>query len=196
MPRLETERLLLRPPESGDAPAIARWLGDYEIAKNMATIPYPLTTRDAEHLVLQAMEDQAKGEAYVFAIIRKDSGRFMGLCSLVLSAGIYQLEFCLGAPFQNQGYATEAAKKVAAFAFHVLKAESIEAQYFDDDPAAAEVLGKLGFRVVESDLMTAPARLERALVHRLGLNRTAFGRKRPVQAARRLPAECCLSLGG
>jgi len=181
MPRLESERLLLRPPELGDAPAIARWLGDFEVAKNMASIPFPLTTRDAEHLVKKAIEDQAKGEAYSFAILRKDSGRLLGFCSLTLSAGRYTLTYWLGQPFWNQGYATEAVKKLLSFALRDLKAERIEACWFDDAPASGRVLGKLGFRPLASFSAVTPARDDSELCHGMELAREEFGRKRRPQ---------------
>lgn len=175
---LETERLLLRPPEFGDAPAIARWLGDFEVAKNLATIPFPITTRDAEHLVKQAIEDRAKGEAYSFAILRKDSGRLLGFCSLTLKNGTYVIGYWLGRPFWGHGYATEAVKKLISFAFKDLKAESIEAGWVDDSPASARVLGKLGFRPLFSYCPQNKARGEKVLAHRMVLNRESFGRKR------------------
>lgn len=181
---LETERLLLRPPALGDAPAIARWLGDYEVAKNMASIPYPITTRDAEHLVKMLGDQRAKGEAYSFAILRKDSGRFLGLCSLTLNEGTYKLSYWLGREFWNHGYATEAVKKVLSFAFRDLKATEVQARWFDDNPAAARVLGKIGFKPMCSYTRYSEARGEDVLCHRMALPREEFGRKRPVSARR------------
>ncbi|GAA0525629.1 RimJ/RimL family protein N-acetyltransferase [Rhizomicrobium palustre] len=177
MPRLETERLLLRPPVFGDAPAIARWLGDYEIAKNMDSSPFPITTRDAEHLVKKAIEDQARGEAYSFAIVRKESGRLLGFCSLTLHEGAYEISFWIARPFWGQGFASEAAKKLAGFAFKTLKAERIAARWFDDAPASGRVLGKLGFTPLRAEASTTPARGLKALSHRMELYRENFGRK-------------------
>jgi Acetyltransferases, including N-acetylases of ribosomal proteins len=180
---LETERLLLRPPVLGDAPAIARWLGDFEIAKNMASIPYPLTTRDAEHLVKQAIEGRAKGEAYSFVILRKDSGRLLGFCSISLNDGSYMLSYWLGQPFWGHGLATEALKKLISFALRDLKAERIEAVWPDDNPAAANVLGKLGFAPATSERRYIRARGETVLVNRMALNRETYGRKRSTLRA-------------
>lgn len=179
MPRLQTERLLLRPPELGDAAAIARWLGDYEIAKHVATIPFPITTRDAELLVKKAIEDQAKGEAYSFVILRKDSGRLLGFCSLTLRNGSFALTYWLGQPFWGHGFATEAVKKILSFAFRDLKAMRIEAVWDDDNPAAARLLGKLGFTPGTTFTRTVMARGQSVLCHRIGLDRADFGQKRP-----------------
>lgn len=197
MPRLESERLLLRPPSLGDAPAIARWLGDYETAKNLATSPFPITTRDAEHLVKKAIEDQAKGEAYSFAILRKDSGRLLGFCSLTLTDGSYTLNYWLGRPFWGHGLTTEALKKVLSFAFRDLKAERIEAAWVDDCPASGRVLGKLGFVPVTSLCQHIPARGEKALGHRMRLLRHDYGNRRaePGRSSLRQSSAHDLSLG-
>ena len=35
MSRLETERLILRPPEAADIPALVPLIGDFEVARNL-----------------------------------------------------------------------------------------------------------------------------------------------------------------
>lgn len=47
MPLLQSDRLLLRPPERGDAAKIAKWLGDIEVARNTVSVPHPFTLIDA-----------------------------------------------------------------------------------------------------------------------------------------------------
>ena len=53
MPLLETERLLLRPPEAGDMPAMVPLVGDYDVAKNLSRVPHPYMRRDAEEFIAQ-----------------------------------------------------------------------------------------------------------------------------------------------
>jgi RimJ/RimL family protein N-acetyltransferase len=193
MPRLETERLLLRPPEPGDAVKIARWLGDYEVAKNTAAIPHPFKLKDAEALIAKAAERLAKGEAYSFAIVHKTTGVLIGFCSLSLGDGSYRLSYWLGRLFWNQGYGTEAVKKILGFAFHDLKAEKVLASLFDDNSGSGHVLKKLGFTLETSYLRYSEARCEEVLCNRMVLLREDFGRKRaPVQRFRPVTA----SLGG
>ncbi len=193
MPRLETERLLLRPPEPGDAAKIAKWLRDFEVAKNMANVPHPFTLKDAEAMIAAAVERQAKGEAYHFAVVHKATGVLIGACSLSLGDGAYKLNYWLGRIFWNQGYGTEAAKRVLGFAFHDLKAEKVVASLVDDNSGSGHVLQKLGFKLVTSYLRRNEARGEEVLCNRMMLLREDFGRKRaPVQRYRPVTA----ALGG
>lgn len=178
MPRLETERLLLRPPHSGDAPAIAEALSDFAVAKNMVAVPYPFSHLDAEAFVADRIAKRAKGEAYSFAVVRKDKPRFIGFCALNLNDGVYKLSTWLGRPFWNNGYASEAARKVLAFAFHDLRADRIQASWFADSPASGRVLEKLGFEPVEAYRRECLARGGFVICNRTVLRRENFGRKR------------------
>lgn len=181
MPSFETERLFLRPPESSDASAIARWLGDFEVAKNMASVAHPFTEEDAATLIGVAAEALAKGEAYAFAVEHKDTRELLGMVMLTLNDGAYKLSFWFGQPYWGFGYASEAARKVAAFAFNTLKAETVLASWFEGNPAAARVLEKLGF-VPQSDYRRENlARGGLAWCHRMALHREAFGRKRSAR---------------
>ncbi len=178
MPRLETERLLLRPPEFRDVPAITTWIGDWDVAKNLASVPHPYREDDAREFVALTAEKFAKGEGYCFAVTRKQDGVFMGNCGLHLKDGQFELGYWLGKPFWQQGYATEAAKKVVSFAFHDLKAVSIWAGWYHDNPASGRVLHKLGCRHDGAEPRYSLARGHEVYCHRMALTREAFGRKK------------------
>jgi [ribosomal protein S5]-alanine N-acetyltransferase len=181
MPSFETERLTLRTPAASDACAVARWLGDYEVARNMATIAHPFTEDDAKVLIAKAAEGLAKGEAYAFAVEHKDTRELLGMVTLSLSEGFYTLSYWFGRPYWGFGYATEAARKVVAFAFNTLKADTVLASWFDGNPASEQVLEKLGF-VPDGDYREeCLARGSLAWCHRMTLRRENFGRKRGLQ---------------
>jgi [ribosomal protein S5]-alanine N-acetyltransferase len=179
MPRLETERLLLRPPEYCDVDAITRWIGDCEVAKNMGGVPHPFTEADGRAFVTQAHAKRALGEGFCFAILDKKTEVFLGCCALMLSEGRYRIGYWLGKPYWNRGYATEAVKKLAAFAFHDLRAEQVWASWFNDNPASGRVLEKLGFRIVETYDAASLARGRSQLCNRTTLRREEFGRRVP-----------------
>ncbi len=187
MPSFETERLLLRPPEASDANAVARWLGDFDVSRNMAAVPYPFSLTDAEALIAKAGDRLAKGEAYAFAIEHKQTHELLGMVTLRLSEGFYKLSCWLGRPYWDFGYATEATRKIAGFAFNTLKAETVLASWFDDNAASGRMLTKLGFEPVGDYHRESLARGEVVLCHRMALHREAFGRKR--SGVRRLEPE-------
>ena len=178
MPRLETDRLLLRPPEFRDVPAIATWAGDWDVAKNLASVPHPYREDDAREFVARVAQRRALGEGHCFAVTRKLDGVFMGTCGLHLEDGRFELGYWLGKPFWRQGYATEAAKKVVSFAFRDLKATSLWAGWFEDNPASGRVLQKLGCRPDGAAPRASLARGREVTCHRMTLTREEFGRKK------------------
>jgi len=178
MPRLETARLILRPPEYSDVAAIMEYLGDYDVAKNLASVRHPFGEADARAFVTKAHERRALGEGFCFAVLDKDSEAFLGCASLRLDDGRYKLSCWLGKPFWNQGYATEAAKRLIGFAFKDLKADQLWASWFADNPASGRVLSRLGFATVEPYWRESLARGKSVACIRTTLTREAFGRKK------------------
>jgi len=189
MPRLETPRLVLRPPEYSDAAAIAKYLADYDVAKNLADVPHPFSEADARAFVTRAHERRALGEGFCFAILDAESEWFLGCCRLSLTHGRYTISYWLGKGYWNRGYMSEAAKRLLGFAFHDLKAEEVWASWFADNPASGRVLQKLGFRAVETYMRESLARGSAVPCNRATLNRAEFGRRRPRLDKPALPAE-------
>ena len=142
---LETERLLLRPPERRDIPVFAPLIGDFDVAKNLGTVPHPYAESDAFTWIAQLDERRAKGEAYQFGVTRKSDGAYMGGCGLHLDKGELELGYWYGKPYWKQGYATEAARRVLQFGFEGLQVSDIWAGWFHDNPNSGHVLAKLGF---------------------------------------------------
>ena len=177
---LETERLLLRLPQAGDVAAIVALAGDFDVARNLATMPHPYNEADAESWIERANgEDRATGKHFMYAIARKEDGVYMGACGLHLrDNGLFELGYWLGRPYWGQGYATEAAKKLSAFAFSGLKAARITAGYFHDNPASGRVLEKVGFRPDGSCQRACLARGHAVYCLDMLLEREHFGRRR------------------
>jgi [ribosomal protein S5]-alanine N-acetyltransferase len=185
MARLETGRLILRSPELGDAAAIAAALNDFDISKNLAVVPFPYTENDAYAFIARAADALGKGEAWCFVIRRKTDNALIGACGLHLKEGGYELGYWIAKPHWRQGYATEAAHELAAFAFHDLKAENLRAGWYHDNGISGRILAGLGFKaegVVKQDCL---ARGHAVLCNRTMLTRADFGRKKPLEARSR-----------
>ena len=108
MSLVESERLILRPPRHADIQAMAVWLGDFEVASNLARVPYPYNEADAEDFVLK--RGRHGDGHYAFCITRKQDGLFMGCIGLHLEDEGYEFGYWLGKPFWGMGYATEGAR--------------------------------------------------------------------------------------
>ena len=175
--RLETPRLLLRPPEPGDVGAIAIQMSDWDVVKNLARAPYPYTENHARDFIARQEEGRAKGADYVFAVVQKPDNALVGMCGVHLREDGFELGYWIGRPHWKQGYATEAGAEVLAFAFRNLRAEQVSAGWFHDNPASGRVLDKLGFGAEGTALRDCVARGHGVLCNLVVLKREAFAQR-------------------
>jgi RimJ/RimL family protein N-acetyltransferase len=151
MPRLETERLVLRPFRSSDAEEFARLSGDWAVASMTSDIPYPFSP-------VQAMGwlKPVRGEAR-FAIELK--GRLIGGVGYYRRpSGAAELGFWLGRAWWGQGYATEASRAVVRYGLATRRLPGYSSAHFVDNHASARVLHKLGFEPTGRALIACAAR--------------------------------------
>ena len=148
IPTLETGRLLLRPFTLEDAPTVRELAGGREVAATTSTIPHPYPEGQAEAWIGAHAQLAAHGVMYVFAVTRKASRVPMGSIGIVIGNGRPHkralLNYWLGVPYWNQGYATEAVRRVIAFGFEELGLNRIEATHHMDNPASGRVMQKAG----------------------------------------------------
>ena len=175
--RLESQRLLLRPSGAADIASIVSLIGDWDVVKNLSSAPYPYLEEHARAFLARQEEGLAKGTDYAFAVTRNSDGAYMGKCGIHLKDTGFELGYWLGRPFWGQGFATEAAAEVLAFAFRNLRAESVEAGWFHDNPASGHVLEKLGFRASGSGQRDCAARGESVLCNLVTMSRAEFGQR-------------------
>lgn len=171
---LESERLILRPPRPTDIAAMVVWLGDFNVARNLARVPHPYDEQDAETFVAGIGRDP---QSRVFSILRKTDGLFLGGIGLHPQGDAMEFGYWLGVPFWGQGYATEAAHRLVTYAFVDLGYEHLQAGWFADNPASGHVLAKLGGRHNGSKLRESRARGAKVLCHEMLLTRADFLRK-------------------
>jgi len=174
---LESERLLLREPELSDASTIAALMNDWDVVKNLASAPFPYLEEHARDFIGRQEDGRAKGTDFVFAITRKSDSALVGKCGLHLKETGFEMGYWLGRPYWGQGYVTEAAAQVLAFGFRNLRAESIWAGWFHDNPASGRVLEKLGFRPNGCDRRDSAARGQGVLCNLVTMSRADFGQR-------------------
>ncbi|WP_417488473.1 GNAT family N-acetyltransferase [Maricaulis sp.] len=149
-PRIETGRLLLRPPEMSDAPDIARHAGEYDIAKMTMLIPHPYPVPAAEMWVLMRRAGWA-GSANRHLIVQTreaDGGEMWGMAGVFRRSrdSEWEIGYWIAKPFWGRGLATEAGQALIDYARNELAAPVVTAGHYDDNPASGRVLEKLGFR--------------------------------------------------
>ena len=174
--RLETTRLLLRPPESGDVKAITAFM-EWDVVKNLSRAPHPYLEEHAHAFLARQEEGRARGSDFAFAVTRKNDGALAGMCGVHLRETGFELGYWLGRPYWGQGYATEAAAEVLTFAFRNLRAGAVEAGWFHDNPGSGRVLEKVGFRPDGRGQRDCAARGESVLCHQMVMSRAEFGQR-------------------
>ncbi|WBY18012.1 GNAT family N-acetyltransferase (plasmid) [Erythrobacteraceae bacterium WH01K] len=141
-PDLLTERLVLRRPELGDVEAIVSIVGDWDVARRLARVPYPYGTDDA-HFFL----DEVVPSEWVWAITLIGDDTLIGAVGLTPEEdrNSAELGYWLSPAHAGKGIATEAATEVVRFGFESLRLPLVTSGYFEDNPASGRVLRKLGF---------------------------------------------------
>jgi ribosomal-protein-alanine N-acetyltransferase len=153
-PRIETPRLTLRQPEMRDAPFIAKYAGDYDIACMTALVPHPYPAPAAELWVLiRTIASQKSLNAHLIVDIKAggedgESALMGGMAGIFkrTADSDWEIGYWIAKPFWGKGYATEAGQALVDYARNGLKADRVIAGHYDDNPASGRVLEKLGFR--------------------------------------------------
>jgi 8-oxo-dGTP diphosphatase len=149
---LATERLILRPLASEDAEAMHRLVNDWEVTRNLSVVPFPYPRELADEYIESTRRSLAEGTNYALAITGREGEHeiLVGVVGLRIDAGerTGRLGYWVGRRFWGHGVATEAAGRLARWAFANLDLDRLEARVITDNPASAAVLRRIGFREV------------------------------------------------
>ncbi|RYG75335.1 N-acetyltransferase [bacterium] len=145
---LETPRLLLRPFELSDAPAVQRLAGAIEIARVTLNVPHPYEDGMAEQWIERQQRPENRAHTSNFAITQRENSELCGCIGLSVNQKQSQAElgYWIGVPFWNLGYGTEAARAIIGFAFETLQLERVQARHLDINPASGRVMQKIGMQ--------------------------------------------------
>jgi len=123
-PILITRRLILRPLEDGDAPAIQRIFPQWDVVRWLhASVPWPYPADGADVQVAQCRAERERDEKFHWAITLKGSKALRGRIDLWPFDGQNRdmRGFWLDPELHGQGLMTEAANAVTGYAFETLE---------------------------------------------------------------------------
>ena len=147
---LRTERLTLRPLRPEDAAELHRLVNDWEIARNLARVPFPYPRGLAEEWIASTADDLASGAGIHLAITGQEDGAevLVGVVGLRSSEDGRQAElgYWVGRRFWGHGVASEAAGRLARWALANLDIERVVAAAALDNLPSLAVLRRIGFR--------------------------------------------------
>jgi len=148
IPRLVTERLVLRRLKVSDAADMFEYSKRRDVTKYLTWYPHPNLEYTEEYLRYISTR-YATGDFYDWAVTLKDSGKMIGTCGFTrfdLPNNSAEIGYVLNPEYHGKGYATEAAKIVMRFGFEELKLHRLEARHMVGNGASHRVMEKLGMR--------------------------------------------------
>jgi len=148
MPRLETERLVLRKLEMRDAQDIFNYSQDPLVAKHVLWDPHT-SVGESRGYIRYMLRKYRAGDPSSWGIEEKASGKIIGTIGYMW----YQREnnsvevgYSLARSHWNKGYMTEALRAVIDYSFRNLHLHRVEAQHETDNAASGKVMEKCGMK--------------------------------------------------
>jgi RimJ/RimL family protein N-acetyltransferase len=144
---IATERLVLRRFRTADAPVLADYRSDPDVARYQSwDAPFPML-RAQTAVANFIASDPDKPGWFQYAVERTADGTLIGDVAVHLHDNLMQAEigFTLAAPYQKRGYATEAVRAVLDRLFHEQGLHKVTGECDARNTSSAALLERLGF---------------------------------------------------
>ncbi|PBC65125.1 GNAT family N-acetyltransferase [Streptomyces sp. Tue6028] len=144
---ISTERLVLRPLDEDDVPALAEMMNDEQVAA-WTDVPQPFSEDGARNWVTEyAPAERAAGRGLDLAVTEFLTQRLVGIVQLGKTnwhIRSTELSYIIAPWARGEGYASEAALATAQWLFGDQKFERIEVRTAADNTASQQVAQKIG----------------------------------------------------
>jgi len=141
---LSTRRLILRPPQADDAPAVFQaFASDPEVTRFLKWRPHR-TLADAHRAMAARLKGFETGEELSWLLSLRTDGSILGIISAWPGEREVEIGFALGRQFWGQGLMTETVRSVVAWAFEPAQVTRVWATCDVENLASARVLEKAG----------------------------------------------------
>ncbi|MEU9385274.1 GNAT family N-acetyltransferase [Streptomyces sp. NPDC048279] len=144
---ISTERLVLRPLDEDDVPALAEMMNDEQVAA-WTDVPQPFTEDDARHWISDyAPAERTDGRGLDLAVTEFLTQRLVGVIQLTKTnwhIRSTELSYIIAPWARGEGYASEASLATAHWLFGDQKLERIEIRTAADNTASQQVAQKIG----------------------------------------------------
>jgi ribosomal-protein-serine acetyltransferase len=146
----ESERLLIRPPLPGDGPPAHEAIEE-SFEELRAWMPWSQAHQSVDEVEAYSREAHASYLArrdLPLFLFRRDDGSFVGgsgLHRIDWSVPRFEIGYWIRTTLTGHGFATEATRRIAAFAFHDLGAERVEIWCDSRNERSAAVALRAGF---------------------------------------------------
>ncbi|WP_306320574.1 MULTISPECIES: GNAT family N-acetyltransferase [unclassified Streptomyces] len=144
---ISTERLVLRPLDEDDVPALAEMMND-ELVTAWTSVPQPFTEEGARTWIFEdAPREREAGTGLTLAVAEFLTQRLVGVIQLGKTnwhVRSTELSYIVAPWARGEGYASEAALATAQWLFRDQRVERIELRTAADNTAAQQVAQKIG----------------------------------------------------
>lgn len=144
---INTERLVLRPLDEDDVPALAAMMNDEQVAA-WTHVPQPFTEKDADAWIGDhAPAERTAGRGLDLAVTEFLTQRLVGVVRLTRTdwhVRSTELSYIVAPWARGEGYASEAALATAQWLFGDQKFERVELRTAADNTASQQVAQKIG----------------------------------------------------
>lgn len=146
MPRIETERLLLRPFCLYDVKTYYGLATDEEVLKG-TDMPHELDEASAREWVVAHPESWQRRKELFVLVTTLDTREIVGSVSVFTydRHDKADLGYWIARSEWGKGYATEATEAIVKYVFGTMKLHKLEANHLARNPSSGKVLEKLGF---------------------------------------------------
>lgn len=144
---ISTERLVLRPLDEDDVPALTEMMNDEQVA-SWTDVPQPFTEAGAHRWITDyAPAERTSGRGLDLAVTEFLTQRLVGVVQLTKTdwhIRSTELSYITAPWARGEGYASEAALATAQWLFGDQKLERIELRTAADNTASQQVAQKIG----------------------------------------------------
>jgi [ribosomal protein S5]-alanine N-acetyltransferase len=154
--RLNTTRLVLRPPRTGDVGELRRLLRhNHTHLKPWNPAPRPgedpTSITEVSNTVLRQRREWKNGRGFVFMLaLRSEPSRFVGKVALngIMRGAMHgaYLGYWMDVDHQGDGLCTESIRAILDFAFDAAELHRVQAAIMPRNTKSLRVIEKLGFR--------------------------------------------------
>ena len=145
---LETERLLLRPFQKGDAEYVYKYASDHETTQYMRFQTHK-SIKDSEDIVNFWVNGNADPHCYNWCIVCKECSQPVGSIAINEIVEFHSqgsIGYILRKDHWNKGLMSEACKRLVRFCFEELNFQRVECLHSQENPASGRVMVKSGMQ--------------------------------------------------
>jgi ribosomal-protein-alanine N-acetyltransferase len=143
---IETWRLILRPPQPEDAPAMFYgWAQDTEVTHYLTWRPH-MNLSDSQAILAGAMAAWKSGTRFPYMITLKSNGQVIGMIDPRIEGPRIGVGYVIGRAYWGNGYMPEATQAIIHWAFEQPTIYRVYATTDVENVASRRVLEKVGMR--------------------------------------------------